>query len=150
MNITLILSKLQGVTRNGDGWKARCPAHDDQTPSLSITEGDDGRTLLNVTPDARAEDICAKHEYYARRFVSPIETRRLGMSNRGNVMLTTIATAKWLFEVVRYEPKDFRQRRPDATALDGWTWNTKGVEKVLFRLPEILRDDSKRQIHFRC
>lgn len=44
-----------------------------------------------------------------------------------------------LFEVVRYEPKTFRQRKPDST-LEGWTWNTKGVEKVLFRLPEILRD----------
>jgi len=38
MNITQILSRLQGVTRNGDGWKALCPAHDDQTPSLSIME----------------------------------------------------------------------------------------------------------------
>ncbi|HXI13705.1 MAG TPA: AAA family ATPase [Thermoanaerobaculia bacterium] len=27
-------------------WKARCPAHDDKTPSLSIGEGDEGRLLL--------------------------------------------------------------------------------------------------------
>ncbi len=28
------------------GWVARCPAHDDKTPSLAIREGRDGRTLL--------------------------------------------------------------------------------------------------------
>ena len=48
------------------------------------------------------------------------------------------ATGKVMFEVVRYDPKDFSQRKPDGTAPGGWTWNTKGVEKVLFRLPQIL------------
>jgi predicted transcriptional regulator len=60
MNITQILSRLQGVTRNGDGWKALCPAHDDQTPSLSIMEGDDGRTLLKCHAGCSTEAICAK------------------------------------------------------------------------------------------
>jgi hypothetical protein len=33
--------------RTGTGrWKARCPAHNDQSPSLSIREGDDGRVLM--------------------------------------------------------------------------------------------------------
>ena len=27
-------------------WKARCPAHNDRSPSLSIREGDDGRVLV--------------------------------------------------------------------------------------------------------
>lgn len=43
-----------------------------------------------------------------------------------------------LFQVVRYEPKDFRQRRPDDTQPDGWTWSTRGVKQVPYRLPEIL------------
>ena len=59
MNTTQILDLLQGVTRNGDGWKARCPAHDDQTPSLSITEGDAGRTLLKCFAGCTVESICA-------------------------------------------------------------------------------------------
>lgn len=33
--------------RAGAGWNCRCPAHADQTPSLSINVGDDGRVLLN-------------------------------------------------------------------------------------------------------
>jgi len=41
-----------------------------------------------------------------------------------------------LFQVVRYEPKDFRQRRPKPGG--GWDWNVKGVRVVPFRLPELL------------
>lgn len=41
-----------------------------------------------------------------------------------------------LYEVVRYEPKDFRQRRPDGNG--GWIWNMTGVDKTIFRLPRVL------------
>ncbi|MBX3743809.1 MAG: toprim domain-containing protein [Verrucomicrobiae bacterium] len=48
-------------------------------------------------------------------------------------------TGALLFEVVRFDPKDFRQRRPDPSATDGWAWSLSGVRRVLFRLPEIRR-----------
>jgi hypothetical protein len=48
------------------------------------------------------------------------------------------ASGKVRFEVVRYAPKSFRQRRPDTN--DGWIWNMQGVERVLYRLPELVRD----------
>jgi hypothetical protein len=32
--------------RSGNGWIAKCPAHDDHKPSLSIDEGADGRALI--------------------------------------------------------------------------------------------------------
>lgn len=32
--------------RAGAGWRARCPAHDDRNPSLTLREGRDGRVLL--------------------------------------------------------------------------------------------------------
>lgn len=42
-----------------------------------------------------------------------------------------------LFEVVRRgNPKRFVQCRRDGAG--GWTWNTKGIRKVLYRLPEVL------------
>lgn len=41
-----------------------------------------------------------------------------------------------LFQVVRFSPKEFRQRRPNG--IGGWTWSTKGVRKVLYRLPELI------------
>jgi hypothetical protein len=43
-----------------------------------------------------------------------------------------------LFEVLRYEPRDFIQRRPDPTKPSGWNWSTKGVRKVPYRLPELI------------
>jgi P4 family phage/plasmid primase-like protien len=41
-----------------------------------------------------------------------------------------------VFEVVRYEPKDFRQRRPDGSG--GWIWNLNGIAPLPYRLPELL------------
>jgi hypothetical protein len=41
-----------------------------------------------------------------------------------------------LYQVVRFLPKDFRQRRPNGKG--GWTWNLQGVRRVLYRLPELL------------
>lgn len=42
-----LLPRLEGVRRIGNGWIARCPAHDDRTASLSLAEGDDARVLLH-------------------------------------------------------------------------------------------------------
>ena len=44
-----------------------------------------------------------------------------------------------LFQVVRFDPKDFRQRRPDGQG--GWIWSMKGVERVPYHLPEVLQAD---------
>lgn len=54
------------------------------------------------------------------------------------------ADGSLLFQVLRYEPKDFRQRRkardddPSGKIKSGWVWSTKGVAKVPFRLPQVL------------
>jgi putative DNA primase/helicase len=45
--VDLVLSRLEGVKKNGKGWNALCPAHEDHDPSLSVKEGDDGRVLLH-------------------------------------------------------------------------------------------------------
>jgi len=58
---------------------------------------------------------------------------------RGRIVKTydyTDEHGKLLYQVVRFDPKDFRQRRLDGQG--GWIWNTKGVRKVLYRLPELL------------
>jgi len=44
-----------------------------------------------------------------------------------------------LYEVARYEPKDFRQRQPDGKG--GYIWNMKDMRRVLYRLPELLKAD---------
>lgn len=45
-----------------------------------------------------------------------------------------------LYEVCRFEPKSFRQRRPDGKG--GYTWDMRGVRRVLYRLPAVLAADT--------
>ena len=43
MTVDDLLARLEKVSANGDGYSASCPGHNDQKPSLSIREGEDGR-----------------------------------------------------------------------------------------------------------
>ena len=55
-----LISKLDNVRRTGPGkWQACCPAHDDRGPSLSITEGDDGRVLVHCFAGCSVHEIVA-------------------------------------------------------------------------------------------
>ena len=48
MSAQILLDRLSAVRQTGTGrWLARCPAHEDRSPSLSVRELDDGRTLLH-------------------------------------------------------------------------------------------------------
>ena len=42
-----------------------------------------------------------------------------------------------LFQVVRFEPKRFSQRRPDGR--DGWIWNLQDTRRVPYLLPELVK-----------
>lgn len=54
-----ILSLLDGVRSRGQGrWAARCPAHADRSPSLSIAEGERS-LLLHCFAGCRLTEICA-------------------------------------------------------------------------------------------
>ena len=48
MSAARLIERLSGVRERGKGsWSAKCPAHADRSPSLSIREESDGRVLLN-------------------------------------------------------------------------------------------------------
>jgi len=49
-----------------------------------------------------------------------------------------------LFQVLRYEPKAFRQRKPDGAG--GWAYKLDEVRRVVYRLPELLEPDADRFI----
>lgn len=53
-----LLERLEGVRPNGRGrWMARCPVHEDRSPSLSIRETDDGTILLHCFAQCPATDV---------------------------------------------------------------------------------------------
>jgi hypothetical protein len=141
-----LLEKLPDAKRAGKGWSARCPGHEDRRASLSISEGENGGAVLHChagcEPAAVAAalglslaDLMPPHTATAGKPKSNGKPRIIAVYNyrgeRGNL----------LFQVVRYEPKDFRQRRPKAGG--GWEWTVKGVQAVPYRLPEFLAQPTR-------
>lgn len=60
MHVDDLLSRLEGVRQNGaNHWVARCPAHTDKFPSLSIACGEDGRILLHDFGGCKVHDVLA-------------------------------------------------------------------------------------------
>jgi hypothetical protein len=55
-----LLERLDRVRQTGTGrWIARCPSHEDRSPSLSIREVDDGRVLIHDFAGCETGDILA-------------------------------------------------------------------------------------------
>ncbi|MCL1861030.1 MAG: DNA primase [Proteobacteria bacterium] len=58
MPIDTLLSRLERVRPSGpDCWMARCPAHEDRGPSLSVRETDDGRVLVHCFAGCDVSDV---------------------------------------------------------------------------------------------
>ncbi|MDN3518320.1 hypothetical protein QWY84_11915 [Aquisalimonas lutea] len=55
-----LLRRLESVKATGPSrWAARCPAHDDRSPSLSVRECGDGTVLLHCFAGCPAGDVLA-------------------------------------------------------------------------------------------
>jgi putative DNA primase/helicase len=114
--------------RSGSSWMAKCPAHDDRNPSLSIRD-EAGKALVHCHAG------CTQ-----RAVIEALKLRGLWQSDpalKPQIVATydyTDEHGEVLYQVVRYEPKDFKQRRPDGRG--GWVWR-KGARQVLYRLPEV-------------
>jgi AAA domain/Homeodomain-like domain len=132
MNVEAMLSRLLGVRRNGSGWRALCPAHADKNPSLSI-DVRGGRILVHCHAGCSQGAVLA---------ALGIETRELfhdaGEEERRIIAeyAYTNEDGELLFQVVRFKPKGFRQRRPDGRG--NWIWKLGDVRRVLYHLPEVL------------
>jgi hypothetical protein len=138
MTIGDILTRLKGVRTRKDGHSALCPAHPDKDPSLSVSEGDEGRILLKCHAGCSTEAIVgALGLTLADLFVEKQS------NGNGRVIEATYdyqdEAGKLLFQAVRYTPKDFRQRRPDGAG--GWIYKLDGVRRVPYRLPELMAAD---------
>jgi hypothetical protein len=60
MSAESLVSKLEKVRQRGpDKWSARCPAHDDKGPSLSVCELPDGRVLVHCFAGCSVEQVVA-------------------------------------------------------------------------------------------
>jgi len=163
-----ILSRLGDVNVEKEGveWGALCPAHDDTRRSLSIGVGDDERLLISCHAGCSAAAVmCAINLPISTLFAGgdgrdkskPATARGKKQKGLGKIVATydyTDAAGTLLFQVVRYDPKDFRQRRPRVAgttpAADdsaGWSWSVKDEQKVPYRLPSIVNAPPGSTIH---
>jgi hypothetical protein len=124
-------------------WEARCPAHGDRKASLSIGTAKDGSAVLKCHAGCETPEIL---KVLGLEWRDLWPERESGQQN-GHTLGRIVKTYDYrdehgalLYQVVRYDPKDFRQRRPDRHG--GWIWKLGDVRRVPYRLPEILADTS--------
>jgi len=141
-----VFGLLSGVQSRAWGWHSLCPAHDDRKHSLSLKVADDGRLLVNCHAGCSYAEIKAALRLEDSAFFPPREGRRGSM---GKIVATydyKDAKGRLLYQVCRFEPKDFRPRRKarqGEQGKDGWVWNLERVQRVLYRLPEMLLEPGK-------
>jgi hypothetical protein len=142
-----VLERLDGVRQVGDGcYEGSCPHPEhgkrrgDVRPSLSVSEGDDGRALLNCHANCPTEEILAAIDLSMSDL---FEQREGNGSNSAREIVEiydyTDETGMLLFQSVRFEPKCFSQRRPDGNG--GWIYKgifKNGTGPVLYRLPRVV------------
>ncbi|MDQ1591628.1 MAG: hypothetical protein QOG71_2255 [Pyrinomonadaceae bacterium] len=135
MKVQEIIHRLQKVKKSGQGWTARCPAHDDQKNSLSISEGENVVLLY-------CHAGCSFEQVRAALGVIEETTKGNGQPQIKQTYDYRDEHGLLLHQNVRHEPKGFHQRRPDGNG--GWINNLQGVRRVPYRFPELLKARSER------
>lgn len=150
MTVHELLARLERVSKTSTGWMARCPAHEDTKPSLSIASGDDGRILLQCFAGCEVGGIVEALGLEVRDLFAPGD--RGSESRKGAVVPAASAppVAAWLrdaralpdTEVARLFAASTRTGRAVVfryRGLDGRTLYDKfrpiGEHKVFWRTP---------------
>jgi hypothetical protein len=132
-----VLSRLRGVKQTMNGWDALCPAHDDSRPSLGVAVADDGTVLLRCRSNGcSAESICQAIGLTMRDL---FPSTNANDKPKPRIVATydyTDEAGILKYQSVRFDPKDFKQRRPAGNGQ--WTWNLNGTPRLLYHLPEIV------------
>lgn len=126
------LSEKHNGIKSGDGYKIKCPCHEDKTQSLSITARD-GRLLLFCHAGCNYKDLIGA--LGLQRGLKAVKSNRTIVA-RYEYKDTDGTTA---FEKIRYQPKEFSIRRYDRESGE-WVFRnaTKDAPRVLYKLPELL------------
>lgn len=147
MNAQQIAKGLGKFNSTAGGFVAPCPAHEDRNPSLSISDGKDGKVLVHC--HAGCDQQAVIDALKSRNLWPEAEERKEQPKKRGRPKLTEVAhydyadpeTGEVKLQVVRYEPKTFKQRRPDGRG--GWSWSVPATERILFNLPAVVQNAGK-------
>lgn len=121
-------------------WQADCPCSNHKTPAKHLSIGlKDNTILVTCFGSHSAEDIVKSlglemTDLFIKpdeKPVTPVKERKVAEYSYCD------EEGKELFQVVRFDPKDFRQRHKNGGG--DWLWNLEGVRRVLYHLPEVLK-----------
>lgn len=138
-------SELASLKVNGkDTGQALCPFHEDTRPSLSINLKTGAFSCFGCNSKG---DVFT---FYMKKHNADFKTALMELAERaGNTTKTrkiskvydyVDASGKLVFQVVRFTPKGFSQRRPDGKG--GWIWNLQGVSLIPYNLPAVIKADT--------
>ncbi len=128
-NWGLFCSKLEQVKHNNNSIVAICPSHNDKSPSLTASCNSE-KILVKCQAGCSFDAVVSALGMEQSQFFAPKEK-----------LLSKKIVARYryedkegnhAFDVVRFEPKNFRPQRPDGK------WSLEGVERVPYRLPQML------------
>lgn len=130
------LDRLENAHPSGNGYDARCPAHEDRTASLSVTE-DGEKILVHCKAGCDTKDVL---EHMGLSFSDLFYEQRGGEPEAEYVYED--ATGREAFVVVRFPGKRFKQKHrdeghPDADD-DGYVWRMDGIQRYIYRLPQVV------------
>ena len=127
---SLFGAHINKLSKHGAELRGCCPFHEDNSPSWS------GNRVTGLWK-CHACDAQGNAYQFATRV-----GEKVGMEN-GHQQRKIVATYDYtdeagnlLYQSIRYDPKDFRQRRPNGKR--GWLWNLDGTRRVLYRLSNLL------------
>lgn len=161
------LALLPSAKQTGDRWRALCPAHDDQTPSFTVQEGEDGRILLHCHAGCSVDAICRSlnlevSHLFTEKWpkgkkpmsnLTPQKTTRKTFPNLESAITAAESatqcqnTGVWVYHddegnerlhVVRLEAGEKKTYRPICRTADGFVLGDPNGPLPLYRLPEVL------------
>ena len=160
--VELVLSKLPGAKLVGNAWQARCPAHKDRKPSLTVSEGDDGRALVRCHAGCSFEAIVSAIGLIASDLMPARDTPTPRRNRKPKPNTPTFPTANeavmelerqhgkrsasWTYSdadgepvglVVRWDRPTGKDIRPVSIHADGWRIGAMPEPRPLYGLPEL-------------
>lgn len=135
------------------GNNVHCPVatHADRNPSFSVRAGETASVVVHCHGGCSQEQVFAALRERGlwgagladvADFREPSrQVQRPAQRAEDKVQRRQVATYDYSgddglrYQVVRFDPKDFRQRRPDGQG--GWIWNLDGVERIPYGLHEL-------------
>jgi hypothetical protein len=141
-----LLKVFPDAKRSGsNGWyMASCPAHNDNKPSLAVIDAPNEPYGLHweckaLCTNEAVEAALSEQGRLPERSANGNGNHQPQKKREVDWYDYTDENGAFLFQTVRYEPKDFKQRTRGTH--NEWIWTIKNLPKVLFHLPAVMKAD---------